>query len=193
MSVYKSKGHTVDEMEFSQTTNKIHTILADNESEMLREEIEESGIKVNIVAKEEHVPEVERQIRVIKERVIQMLWYSDLPKRMKIAMVHYVVFWLNLIPKSDQDYSPKDLILGEQKIDYKVLCQLPFGAFVQLHDDKEITNNMESRTTRATNLGPTRNVQGTHKFLSLKTGEILVQRNWTELPAPNNVMKETKT
>jgi hypothetical protein len=30
-------------------------------SQILREEIEESGIKVNIVAKEEHVPEVERQ------------------------------------------------------------------------------------------------------------------------------------
>ncbi len=43
---------------------------------------------------------------------------------------------------------------------------------------------MDSRTTGAINLGPTGNVQGTHKFLSLKTGEILVQRNWSELPVP---------
>jgi hypothetical protein len=68
---------------------------------------------------------------VIKERaraIIQTLPYSDIPKKMKIAMIHYMIFWLNLILKSDQDYSPKDLILGEQKIDYKILCQLPFGA-----------------------------------------------------------------
>jgi hypothetical protein len=30
---------------------------------------------------------------------------------------------------------------------------------------------MDSRTTGAINLGPTGNVQGTHKFLSLKTGD----------------------
>jgi hypothetical protein len=48
---------------------------------------------------------------------------------------------------------------------------LPFGAYVEVHDDKEVTNNMESRTTGAMNLGPTGNVQGTHKYYSLKTGE----------------------
>jgi hypothetical protein len=45
---------------------------------MLREDIEDYGIKANIVAKEEHVPEVERQIRVIKERaraIVQTLPY----------------------------------------------------------------------------------------------------------------------
>jgi len=177
VNVYNSKGHTVEKVEFSQVNNEIHTILADNEFEVLREEIEESGIKVNISAKEEHVPEVERQIRVIKEQaraIVQTLPYSDTPKKMKVAMIHYAVFWLNLIPKSDQDYSPKDLILGEQKIDYKILCQLPFGAYVQVHDDKDVTNNIDSRTTGAINLEPIGNVQGTHKFLSLKTGEILV-------------------
>jgi hypothetical protein len=61
-----------------------------------------------------------------------------------------------------------------------------------VHDDKEITNNMDSRTTGAINLGPTGNVKGTHKFLSLKTGEILVQRNWTELPVPNDVIARIK-
>jgi hypothetical protein len=55
LNVYKSKGHTVEEVEFSQVNDNIHTILADNEFEMLREEIEERGIKVNISAKKEHV------------------------------------------------------------------------------------------------------------------------------------------
>jgi hypothetical protein len=97
VNVCKSKGHKVEEMEFSQVNNDIHTILADNEFEMIREEIEESGIKVKISAKEEHVPDVERQICVIKERaraIVQTLPYSDVPKKKKIAMIHNVVFWL---------------------------------------------------------------------------------------------------
>jgi hypothetical protein len=42
--------------------------LADNEFEAIREEMEECGIRVNVTAKQEHVPEVERQNRVIKEQ-----------------------------------------------------------------------------------------------------------------------------
>jgi hypothetical protein len=61
-----------------------HTILADNAFETLREEIEEFGIKVNITAKEEHVPEVERQNQVIKERargIVQMLPYDTMSRK----------------------------------------------------------------------------------------------------------------
>jgi len=50
INVYKSKGHKIEEMEFSQFNNDIHIILADNEFKMLRKEIEENGIKVNITA-----------------------------------------------------------------------------------------------------------------------------------------------
>jgi hypothetical protein len=39
-NIYKSKGQKVEEVEFSQTNNEVHTILADNEFEMLRKEIE---------------------------------------------------------------------------------------------------------------------------------------------------------
>jgi len=70
INVYRSKEHTVEEVEFSTSRNEIHTILADDEFKMLREDIEDYGVKANIVTKEEHVPEVERQIRVIKERAI---------------------------------------------------------------------------------------------------------------------------
>ncbi len=55
---------------------KQHAILADNEFKTLREDIEGEGTRVNITAKEEHVPEIERQNHVIKERVrsiVQML------------------------------------------------------------------------------------------------------------------------
>jgi len=47
---------------------------------------------------------------------------------------------------------------------------------------------MLSRTIGALNLGPTGNIQGIHKFLSLKTGEVIVWRKWTELPVPQDVI-----
>jgi hypothetical protein len=68
LTLHQSKGRKIEEMEFSENEEVIHTMLADNEFEALREEIEECGKKGNITAKEEHVSEVERQNRVIKER-----------------------------------------------------------------------------------------------------------------------------
>jgi hypothetical protein len=120
-------------------------------------------VNVNITAKEEHVPEIERQHRVIKERaraIIQTLPYKSMPKKMRIALIQNIIFWLNNIPKAEQDYSPKDLICGEQMLNYKTICRLPFGAYAQVHDDQSITNTMASRTTGAISLGSSGNVQG---------------------------------
>jgi hypothetical protein len=47
---------------------------------------------------------------------------------------------------------------------------------------------MSSRTTGAISLGSVNNVQGTYRFLSLRTGEIVVRRTWTELPIPSEVI-----
>jgi len=80
------------------------------------------------------------------------------------------------------------LVLGEQKLDYMNVCQIPFGAYAQVHDDLSVTNTMESRTTEAVSLGTTGNIQGTHKFLSLKTIEIIVRQKWTELPIPSDAI-----
>jgi len=46
IAVYQGKGHTVTDIEFTETEEKpIHTILADNEFEAIRKEMEECGIK----------------------------------------------------------------------------------------------------------------------------------------------------
>jgi hypothetical protein len=92
---------------------------------------------------------VERQNRVIKERaraIIQTMPYAGIPRKIRIALIQYVVYWLNNIPKSGQEHSPRDLISGEQKLDYEAVCRIPFGAYVQVHDDPTITNTC--------NLGP---------------------------------------
>jgi hypothetical protein len=104
--LYKGKGHIVEKMDFTEFNNPVHTVLADNEFESLREEIEECGMQINVTAKEEHV---ERQYRVIKERaraIIQTFPYKSIPKKMRIGLIYYVMFWLNNIVKSGQDFSP---------------------------------------------------------------------------------------
>jgi len=64
--------------------------LGDNEFEAIRGDMATLGVAVNITAREEHVPEIERQHRVIKERaraVIQTLPYRSVPKKMRIALI----------------------------------------------------------------------------------------------------------
>jgi len=49
-------------------------------------------------------------------------------------------------------------------------------------------NSMDSRTSGAIALRPSRNEQGGHYFLSLHTGKRILRNNWTVLPMPNDVV-----
>jgi hypothetical protein len=62
--------------------------------------------------------------------MIQILPNSHMLKKTRIAMIQYIVYWLNILSKLDQDFSPRDLIFGEEEKDYKSICQLPYGAYV---------------------------------------------------------------
>jgi len=82
---------------------------------------------MNVTAKNEHVAEVERQYRVIKERaraIVQTLPYKGLPRKVRIGLIYYVVYWLNNAPKIGQDFLPKDLMFEEQRLDYNNICKL---------------------------------------------------------------------
>ncbi len=56
------------------------------------------GITLNTTAAQEHVGEIERKIRVIKERargIICILPHGILPKLMIIELMHFCMMWLN--------------------------------------------------------------------------------------------------
>ena len=102
INLQKGKGHIIDEIDFSEWNNPVHTLLADNEFEALREHVEGYGTRVNITAKDEHVPEVERQNQLIRERaraIVQTLPYRNMPKKIRIGLIYYVVYWPNNISK----------------------------------------------------------------------------------------------
>ncbi len=127
-------------------------------------------LAINTTAGQEHVGEIERKIRIIKERArgtISTLPFEMLPKLMVVELMHFCVMWLNSFPvKSEisEKYSPRELI-SRHKLDVKLHCKVPFGAYCEVHTDLEITNTTEPRTRWAICPGPTRNLQWSYKFM----------------------------
>lgn len=56
--------------------------------------------------------------------VVQTLPYRYTLNKRRVAIIEYTVYWLNKIPKEEQHNSPEELILGEQKLDFKNIYQI---------------------------------------------------------------------
>jgi hypothetical protein len=89
-NVYKARGFS------------IRMVHADEEFTSMRNKLlEMDNIGLNIAATQEHVPEIERTIRTIKERNranVDALPFVHYPKLMKIEMLKNAVIWLNMFP-----------------------------------------------------------------------------------------------
>jgi len=74
------------------------------------------GIILNVTSRDEHVPEIERFIRTVKERVraiVNTLPLEQYPNRLIIEMVYNALFWLNCFPHKDGIHptlSPRTII-----------------------------------------------------------------------------------
>jgi hypothetical protein len=83
---------------------KVSHFLMDGQFDSLRNTLSGLGINLNIVARQEHVPDVERYIRTLKERVRSVyntLLFTPMPHRMMVELVYYCNFWLNSFPKEE--------------------------------------------------------------------------------------------
>ena len=75
------------------------------------------NVTLNTTAASEHVGEIERKIRVIKERAwctVNTLPYPVLPDLMLIELVHFCVMWMNSFPAKSgisEKYSPREIIM----------------------------------------------------------------------------------
>lgn len=170
-------------------------VAADNEFETLRTPLAGEGMMLNVVARGEHVPEVERHIRTLKERcraVYNSLPYRRMPKRMVIELVYAMTFWLHAFPARDgvsATVSPRELVTG-LVLDANKHCRIPFGAYAQTHEEHD--NTMGSRTVGAIALRPTGNAQGGHLFFSLQTGRCINRNHWTEVPMPSDAISRVE-
>jgi hypothetical protein len=176
----------------------IQTCLADNEFESLRSSLINLGVRLNICALGEHVPEVERKIRTVKGQVqvvITTLPFRTIPLIITAHAVIFSVMWVNLFPlkgKISSTLSPQAIVTGLTPNAEKH-CRIPFGAYTQVHANNTQSNStMISRTVGAISLGPTGNLQGTYKFMSLLTGKLIKARSFPLLPMPEEVMKQVE-
>jgi Reverse transcriptase (RNA-dependent DNA polymerase) len=175
---------------------KVNSALMDGEFEPLRGDLAEMGIGLNVTSQDEHVGDVERYIRTIKERmraIYNTLPFENMPPRMVIEMAKSSVFWLNAFPHCQgvsNTLSPRTIITG-QNVDFNRHCKHQFGEYVQTHE--EHNNSMAPRTIGALALRPTGNSQGSFYYLSLSTGRIINRRNATSLPMPEDVVSRVHT
>ena len=166
-------------------------ILGDGQFEFLDPSKITPGVTLNIVTRGEHVPEVERYIRTVKDRtrsVYNSLPFEKFPTRLIVEIVYAQVFWLNAFPSDgglSRTQSPRILVTG-MGVDYNMHCKLECGSYVQTQE--EHSNNMAPRTIGAIALRPTGNVQGGFYFYNLATGCIISRRRWTSLPMPAEVI-----
>lgn len=164
----------------------------DNEFQSLEAGISDIGVALNVVSRDEHVSEVDRHIRTLKERcrsTYNSLPFTKLPSRMAVELVYAMTFWIHVFPSQDgvsNSMSPREIITGVP-IDADKHCVIPFGAYAQTHEQHD--KNMESRTIGAIALRPTGNAQEGHFFYNLQTGKHISRNRWTELPMPTEVVR----
>ena len=96
----------------------ISYLLADGEFEHLRGYMSSLAITLNTASNDEHVPDIERHIRTIKERarcIYNTLPFHKMPDRLIIEMVVASNFWLNCFPSESgisDVLSPRAIITG---------------------------------------------------------------------------------
>jgi hypothetical protein len=181
VKVYKQRGFVVS------------LALMDGEFDTpgVREALAGQGVALNPTGRDEHVGDIERYIRTVKERMrstYNTLPFVHMPTRLVIEMASQSVFWIHAFPKTDgvsSHMSPREIMTG-QKLDYARHCKFEFGEYVQTHEQHD--NSMTPRTIGALALRPTGNAQGTWYFLSLSTGRRLKRNHATKLPMPHEVV-----
>jgi hypothetical protein len=152
-------------------------------------------IHFSICSADDHVPEIERAVRTVKESIratIHGMPYARLPRVLVKALVTHATRTLNMLPHPDgvsSTMSPATIVTGQPKTDFRTLS-LEFGTYVQVYDGT--SNDTKSRTLGAIATNPTGNSSGDYYFMSLATGERIHRRSWTVLPISDAVISRVE-
>ena len=173
---------------------KVTQIRADNEfKKTLNDMKDEYQFTPNMANPNEHVPEAERNNRTIQERVRAV--YHSLPfeainKLMTKYLTQECASKLNYFPSKNgvsDKYSPRE-IMHKVKLDYKRHCAIPMFAYVQAHEEPQITNTIAQRAMDALYIRPTNSMQGGHEVLNLATNEVVTRRKVTPVPMTQTII-----
>ena len=159
----------------------------------LESKLQERGIQLHNAAPGTHAANVERKIRVIKERLRCVL--NNLPFKLPESLMKYavshVVAKINAMPNHQSiDVTPARELLTGRKLDFKRDIGLPFGTYVQVFNANTTRNSLEPRTEAAIALTTTGNIQGAMKFFLVKSCRVVTRDQWKELPLPTELVEE---
>ena len=123
----------------------------------------------------DHVPEAERNNRVLQERVrtaYHRLPYKAIPKTMLKHLTMISAEQLNYFPAKggiSAHFSPY-AIIKRRSIDYAKHLRYGFGSYVQAFNENNPTNTNAPRTLDCIYLRPNSNRQGGHIVMDIATG-----------------------
>jgi hypothetical protein len=153
---------------YQQARFKVTMALMDGEFDILRGDLNDLGVTLNEMARDEHVSDIERFIQMLKEQmraIYNMLPFNNMPPRLIIEMVKNCIYWLNAFPQVNgvsDTLSPR-AIITVRKVDFHRHCEYRFGQYVQTHEQHD--NSMAPRTIGAIAL----HQQGTNKEASISS------------------------
>ena len=151
---------------------------------------------VNITTAREHVGEIERAIRHIKDRTrcvvsnLRVAGFQYLHTWIVVHCLYFVVMIINAVLAEGSIstvLSPREIVT-QRKLDMEKDCRVQFGSCVEASKDTIVTNTMDKRTHTCIALGPSGNLQGSVKCFDLHTGKIVVRRTIEGLTLPERIV-----
>jgi hypothetical protein len=113
----------------------VQVAMMDMEFEKLRDML--PNVPLSTTATHKHIGEIERMIRIIKERgrgTLNMLPYETMPnKLMIIELMRFCVMWMNSFSVKSgvsKKWSPRELV-SRHKLDAKLHCKVPLDLTVR--------------------------------------------------------------
>lgn len=141
-NIYKARGfkitHLVTYTEFSVRRNQLMAI----------------GIVLNETSAGEHVLEIERNNRYLKEKVCSIVSsnpFKTLPRVLLKPIIIDSTKWKNIFLRKAgirHNVSPRFLLTG-LSTDFKIHYSIPTGSYCHVHDEPDLSNTNTPRTTCA--------------------------------------------
>ena len=177
---------------YGQRGIRIATLLSDNEKGITSLGLQLNGARIQLVqvGPTMHVPEAERDIRVVKE--ITRATVHGLPYNCPLAIFAFLpvfatsrmaIFCSSTRP---HDLTPFQIIYG-RPFNAKIDGQLEFGSYCQVSNSK-MSNSMDARTIGAIAIGQLHNGAGICRFYSLLTGKTFTADHFKVLPMNDDII-----
>jgi hypothetical protein len=167
---------------------QVTDILCDNEFHASLDPIAAARnppIHVHYAAAQEHVPEAERNNRVIKEQfraVYHRLPFTHLPRILVKYLTYESARKPNIFPARQgvsKYYSPR-MIVHQENLSYANHCQTSCGNYVLAHNEPNQTSTNAPRALDCLYLRPT--ASGRHECLHLQTNRVITRSKVTSVP-----------